>query len=100
MAIQLTLTEAELTAETVGSYGMAWANWMEENHKKLVQKMKKSGTFLEVAKSVNARGWEYKKLLDRQYEAMTPRPFEDDVDEFRKWEFTRNFYTDSEVMRD
>jgi len=94
-------TGNEPTIEEVGGYGMAWANWMEDNHKKLVREMRKNKTFVEVAKSVNESAVRYKALLDRQYEQMHPRPysFEGD-DSLRAWEFTRDFYTDSTVMRE
>ena len=92
-----------LEEKPIGSYGRRWMEWMENNHKGKVRQMKKSGTYHDVARSVDKRAWDYKQLLDRQYEQMHPRPLEIEGlvnDELRAWKFTRDFYTDSAVMRD
>jgi uncharacterized iron-regulated protein len=94
-------TGDELTIEEVGGYGMKWANWMEDNHKKLVREMKKNKTFAAVAKSTNEYARSYRELLNRQYEQLHPRPYEFEGEEaLQAWKFTRDFYTDSEVMRE
>jgi hypothetical protein len=71
---------------------------MEHNHKKKVREMKANGIFLTVARSVDKSAWNYRKILDRDYEKMFPRPYDDEG--LRKWEFTRAYYSDSGVMRD
>jgi hypothetical protein len=71
---------------------------MENNYKKLFRELKKSDTLIKVAESVDKYARDYKSLLDRQYEQTHPRPY--DSDELRKWEFTREYYTDSAVMRE
>lgn len=43
--------------------------------------------------------WEYRNLLDRQYEQMNPRP-NGTYEENLAWERTRQFYTDGTVMRE
>ena len=92
---QLTIVEES----PVGYYGMKWLDFMEEHHPKQFQKMEKNKTLHAVARSVNQNACEYKKLLNRQYEEIHPRPYEwEDESEHRSWTFTRNFYTDHDVM--
>jgi hypothetical protein len=87
--------------EVIGYYGTKWLDFMEEHHHKLFREMKKNKTLYAVAKSVDERAWDYKNLLDRQYEQLHPRPYEfADESEHSSWKFTRNFYTDHEVMVD
>ena len=93
--------EAELSMEEepIGSYGMAWMHFMEENHPELVEVMRMQHRFLTTARSVDRSAWEDRELLDRQYEQMYPRPngtFEENL----RWEKTRAFYTDGTVMRE
>jgi hypothetical protein len=92
------VSEPSIEESPIGSYGTRWLNFMESNHKRLFRELKKSDTLTEVARSVDKYARDYKSLLDRQYEQAHPRPY--DSDELRKWEFTRNFYTDGEVMRE
>ena len=84
--------------EIVGTYGTAWIEWMEIHHEELVREMKRKNTFLEVARSVDDTAWEYRNLLDRQYEEQHPRP--ETFEEIVRWERTREYYTDSTVMRE
>jgi hypothetical protein len=93
-----TATEPSIEEIPLGAYGTAWLNWMEDNHKKKVREMKSKGIFLTVARSVDKSAWDYRKILDRDYEYMHPRPCGED--ELRKWEFTRAYYSDSAVMRE
>jgi len=77
---------------------MKWLDFMQGNHPKLVKRMITDGTLVAVARSVDDKAWEYRELLDAQYAKQHPRPtsYEDVV----KWEKTRMFYTDNEIMRD
>ena len=84
--------------KTAGYYGLAWMDFMEENHPDLVAEMKKNGTYDEVAWSVSCRAVEYCDLLKKQYAKQNPPP--KDPDEYRSWKFTRDFYIDSAVMRE
>jgi len=85
----------------VGYYGMKWLDFMEENYPKLYRQLEKKQTLYAVAQSVNEYASDYKTLLDRQYESLHPRPYEWEYEsEHRSWTFTRNFYTDGEVMRE
>lgn len=93
-----TNTEPSVEEEPIGSYGTAWIQWMQDNHKKKVREMKAKGIFLTVARSVDESAWDYRNLLDRQYEKANPRP--ETFEEIVSWERTREFYTDSAVMRE
>ena len=85
----------------VGYYGTQWLLFMENNHKKIYRQLKREGTLEAVAKSVDDYACDYKKLLDKQYEEMHERPSDIEGEgAFRSWKFTRDFYTDSEVMRE
>ena len=91
--------EPSMEEEPIGSYGMAWMHFMESNHPELVEVMRMKHSFLTTARSVDKSAWEYRMLLDRQYEQMNPRPntgFEENL----RWEKTRAFYTDGTVMRE
>ena len=87
-----------ITIEDIGTYGCKWIRWMEEHHKGKVRKMKSEGVYLAVAKSVDDEAWDYRELLDRQYEEANLRPTE--FEEAVAWERTMAFYTNSAVMRE
>ena len=96
---QLSIMELDYT--TVGYYGMKWVEFMENHYPKLYRQLEKKQKLYAIALSVNKSAREYKDLLDRQYEQLHPRPYEwEDVSEHRSWKFTRDFYTDHEVMVD
>jgi hypothetical protein len=85
--------------QNIGHYGMKWLEFMESHHPKIFRELKKKQTLYEVAQSVNVYASDYKSLLDRQYESLHPRPYEwEDESKHRSWKFTRDFYTDHEVM--
>jgi hypothetical protein len=93
------LTTEPVTDETIiGSYGQKWMHFMETNHPKLVREMQRKGTYLKVAQSVDDTAWDYRELLDNQYQQLHPRP--KTFEEIVSWETTRAFYTDGEVMRE
>ena len=83
--------------EEIGSYGRLWMHFMKEHHPELVQEMQ-PGQFEAIALSVDRSAWEYRVLLDAQYEQMNPRP--SDFEAALQWERARAFYTDSTVMRE
>ncbi|MCQ2416633.1 MAG: hypothetical protein MJ071_02345 [Oscillospiraceae bacterium] len=84
--------------KTAGYYGLAWMDFMEENHPELVAEMKKAGTYEAVAQSVNSDACNYYNLLAEQYAQQNP-PLED-PDAYRSWKYTRDYYIDSAVMRE
>ncbi|MBQ3256359.1 MAG: TnpV protein [Ruminococcus sp.] len=96
--LNLTGMEPSMEEEPIGSYGMKWIHFMEEQYPHLVTIMRFKHKFLTVARSVDKRAWDYRELLDEQYEKMNPRP--EEYNEVLAWEQTRAFYTDSTVMRE
>jgi len=84
--------------EAVGSYAVKWLDFMEENHMDLVEEMSASNTLISVAHSVDDTAWDYRELLDAQYQQHNPRP--KTFEEIIKWETTRAYYTDGQVMRE
>ena len=98
---QLTITEPSADETNVGYYGNQWLEFMESHYPKIFRELKKKQTLYEVAQSVNNYARDYKYLLDRQYEQLHPRPYEFECEsEHRSWKFTRDFYTNGEVMRE
>ncbi len=85
-------------SESIGSYGRMWMHFMEMEHPELVREMQEQGQYKAVARSVDRAAWEYRELLDAQYEQMNPRPT--DFEAALQWERARAFYTDSAVMRE
>jgi hypothetical protein len=91
--------EPSMEEEPIGSYGMQWMHFMETQHPELVELMELRNQYLTVARSVDKAAWEYRELLDSQYEQMNPRPT-GSFEKIEQWERTRTFYTDSTVMRE
>ncbi|MCL2108762.1 MAG: hypothetical protein FWH20_05395 [Oscillospiraceae bacterium] len=80
--------------QLAGYSGCQWMAWMEEHHKGKVRKIRPTGTYLAAAQSVNRDACEYRRLLDRRYEELHPRPHEIcDEDELQAWKFVRNYHT-------
>jgi len=96
--IELAIIDPSTEDDLVGTYGMKWLDFMQRNHPKLVKRMITDGTLVAVARSVDDAAWEYRELLDNQYERAYPRP--NGFEKIVEWETTRTFYTDGEVMRD
>ena len=90
--------EPSMKEEPIGSYGLKWMDWMEENHPDKVEWMRFQHNYLTVARSVDKRAWEYRNRLDDQYQKANPRPHE--FEKILAWERTREFYTDGATMRD
>ena len=71
---------------------------MDENHYGHAELMRFHHKFLTVARAIDDYAFQYKELLDKQYEEAYPRP--DGFEECLKWEQTRQFYTNNTVMRE
>ena len=82
----------------IGTYGCDWIEFMEENHKDKVRQMKANGTFIDVAKSVDARAWDYRELLEKQY--MKAHPYPNTYYENVQYHRTMDFYVRGAVMRE
>ncbi|MBQ6041500.1 MAG: TnpV protein [Oscillospiraceae bacterium] len=90
--------EPTMQQEPIGTYGMMWMQWMEDNHPEKVEVMKFHHRYLTVARSVDKRAWEYRNRLDEQYMEANPRPH--GFEKILEWEQTRTHYTDSATIRD
>jgi hypothetical protein len=82
--------------EPIGKYGEAWMDWMEEHHPCETDWMRLLHKFLTKAREVDKLAWEYRAVLERDYERMYPRP--DGFEETVRWERTREWHVDSDVM--
>jgi hypothetical protein len=98
MSNNAALMDIGTTRSEVGSYARKWLDFMVEHHLDLAWEMTKSETLEAVAQSVDDTAWEYRELLDAQYMKQNPRP--KTFEEIVKWETTRMFYTDWQVMRE
>ena len=92
-------SEPSMEEEPIGGYGMAWMHFMEDQHPDLVDMMMFHHRYLTVARSVDRHAWEYRELLDRQYEQANPRPT-GSFEKIYAWEKMREFETDGTVMRE
>ncbi len=97
-SMNLSETEPTMEEEPIGSYGMQWMHFMETQHPQLVELMELRNQYLTVARSVDKAAWEYRELLDSQYEQQNPRPT--DFNQTVAWEQARMFFSDSAVMRE
>jgi hypothetical protein len=97
-SMNLSETEQTTEEEPIGTYGMKWMRWMEENYPERVTEMKFYHRYLTTARAVDSRAWEHREVLNRQYEKENPRP--EDFEEVLTWEQTRAFVVDSTVMRE
>ncbi|MBP0967036.1 MAG: TnpV protein [Oscillospiraceae bacterium] len=91
--------EPSMEEEPIGSYGLAWMHFMEDNYPEWVEVLRFQHRYLTEARKVDESAWEYRFLLDEQYAKANPRPdtgFEANL----AWERTRQYYTDSAVMRE
>jgi hypothetical protein len=72
---------------------------METQYPEWVEVLRFQHRYLTEARKVDESAWEYRMLLDEQYAKANPRPntgFEENL----RWERTRQYYTDSTVMRE
>jgi len=66
--VELERIDSSVEDNPVGTYGMKWLSFMERNHAKLMRKLIANRTLVAVARSVDDRAWNYRFLLDNQYE--------------------------------
>jgi hypothetical protein len=83
----------------IGSYGRRWMEWMETNHTRKVEGMRRKQIYLAVARRVDEYAWDYRWVLERDYAKMEPRP-EGDFEKTVKWERTMAWHVDGDVMRE
>ena len=87
------IKEEELT---IGRWGKAWQRFMQENYPTEAEELKRSNRFDELALEIDREAYSLWELLRKQYAKANPRPTT--FMETMKWENTRGFYVDHEVM--
>ena len=87
------IKEEELT---IGRWGIAWQRFMQENYPTEAAELMNSNRFDELALEIDREAYSLWELLRKQYAKANPRPTS--FMETMKWENTRGFYVDHEVM--
>ena len=87
------IKEEELT---IGRRGRTWQRFMQENFPVEAAELKGSNRFDELAFEIDREAYTLWEQLRRQYAKANPRPTT--FMETMKWENTRGFYVDHEVM--
>lgn len=82
--------------QTIGRWGIAWQRFMMENYPKDAAELMSTDRWNELALVIDREAWDMWELLRKQYAKENPRPT--DFMETVKWENTRGFYVDHEVM--
>ena len=86
----------EVEELTIGRWGTAWQLFMQENYPDEAAKLKESNRWDELALEIDREAYSLWELLRKQYAKANPRPTS--FMETMKWENTRGFYVDHEVM--
>ena len=81
---------------TIGRWGRAWQRFMQENYPTEAEELMNSNRWDELALEIDREAHSLWELLRKQYAKANPRPTT--FMETMKWENTRGFYVDHEVM--
>lgn len=81
---------------TIGRWGKAWQNFMTENYPTETAELQNSERWEKLALEIEREAMSMWELLRKQYAQANPRPTT--FTEIVKWENTRGFYVDHEVM--
>ena len=87
---------AEVEELTIGRWGRAWQRFMQENYPTEAEELMNSNRFDELALEIDREAYSLWEQLRKQYAKANPRPTS--FMETMKWENTRGFYVDHEVM--
>ena len=87
---------ADVEEITIGRWGTAWQRFMHENYPDEAKALMNSNRFDELALEIDREAYSLWELLRKQYAKANPRPTT--FMETMKWENTRGFYVDHEVM--
>ena len=87
---------AEVEELTIGRWGTAWQRFMQENYPDEAEELMKTARWDELALEIDREAYSLWELLRKQYVKENPRPTT--FMERMKWENTRGFYVDHEVM--
>ncbi len=81
---------------TIGRWGTAWQQFMNENYPAEAAVLQASERWNELALEIDQEAWNLRELLRKQYAKANPRPTT--FMEIVKWENTCGFYVDHEIM--
>ena len=81
---------------TIGRWGTAWQRFMQENYPAEAEELMNTARWDELALEIDREAYSLWELLRKQYAKANPRPTS--FMETMKWENTRGFYVDHEVM--
>ena len=87
---------AEVEEITIGRWGRAWQRFMQENYPDEAEELMNSNCWDELALEIDREAYSLWELLRKQYAKANPRLTT--FMETMKWENTRGFYVDHEVM--
>ena len=86
----------EVEELTIGRWGTAWQRFMQENYPAEAEELMNTARWDELALEIDREAYSLWELLRKQYAKENPRPIT--FMETMKWENTRGFYVDHEVM--
>ena len=86
----------EVEELTIGRWGTAWKRFMQENYPTESEELMNTARWDELALEIDREAHSLWELLRKQYAKENPRPTT--FMETMKWENTRGFYVDHEVM--
>ena len=87
---------AEVEELTIGRWGIAWQRFMQDNYPDEAAELMNTARWDELALEIDREAYSLWELLRKQYAKENPRPTT--FMETMKWENTRGFYVDHEVM--
>ncbi len=93
----LTTAEQELMSNPIDRWGKAWQQFMQENYPEETQTLMSSSRWELIPRRIDKEAWAMWELLRRQYAEKNPRPKTSFI-EIEKWEKTRSFIVEHEVM--
>ena len=80
----------------IGRWGNEWQKFTTENYPAETSELMVADLWNELALQIDREAWAMWELLSKQYAKENPRPTT--FMEIVKWENTRGFYVDHEVM--
>lgn len=80
----------------IGRWGKEWHKFMKENYPAETAELMAADRWNELALQIDREAWAMWELLRKQFAKENPRPTT--FMEIVKWENTRGFYVDHEVM--
>ena len=92
----LTDEEQELMKNPVDRWGQEWRKFMTENYPEEIPSLQGRLKWEIIPRQIDKEAWEMWELLRKQYAANNPRPTT--FNEIAKWEKTRAFIIEHEIM--